>query len=510
MGRTVETTSGAVRGTKHEGCDVYLGIPYAEPPFGPNLFKPASPRARWDGVRDCVEFGPYCPQPDAMQIMPRSGGPGEDCLSLNIWAPSGAAGLPVMVWIHGGAYIYGSGADEGTDGLSFARDGVVFVTINYRLRALGFLHAGSLDPAFAVATGNYGLADQIAALRWIQDNIAAFGGDPGNVTIFGCSAGGTYVSTLLACPSAAGLFSKVISESAGGGPLFGFSPDIAVPVARVILDKVGGTAADLPGVPYQRIIDAQMELMAEIQHGDRGDIVGEMSIPFVPLVGGDLLPRSAIDAVAAGVGSDVDLIVGTCRDEMTTFEMMEEMTGTSGGVGALEWGADESLQRRIRAVYDETQEPDSPISVQTGMTSDRLFRIPSPRLADAHADAGGSTRVYLFAWRSPALGGRLGASHGMECPFVFDNFGSPMMAIMIGEEPPASLSREMHGSWVAFAAKGDPASSGAVTEWPPYDTSTRMTMVFDEKSQCVGDSHSERRAAWDGIDVPCDCGPRSV
>ncbi|HKE74454.1 MAG TPA: carboxylesterase/lipase family protein [Acidimicrobiales bacterium] len=501
MDRVVVTTTGQVRGTAHDGCEVYLGIPYAEPPFGPNLLRPPQPRRPWDGVRDCVEFGPHCPQPDALAIMPRPVGPGEDCLSLNVWAPPGGERLPVMVWIHGGAYIYGSGADEGTDGRAFARDGVILVTINYRLGALGFLHAGSLDDRYAEASGNYGLADQIAALRWVQDNIANFGGDPGNVTIFGCSAGGTYVSTLLGCPAAQGLFAKVISQSAGGAPLFGFSPDLAVPVAQIVLDKLGVPTADLPSVPYKRIVDAQVELLAEINRGERDDVFGEQSIPFVPLVGGDLLPSAAIDAVGAGVGADVDLVIGTCRDEMTTFELMAEMTGSSVGVAARPWGAAADIQQRINGVYDATQEPDSPIAVSTSISTDRLFRVPSLRLADAHVAAGGSTRVYMFGWRSPAFGGRVGASHGLECPFVFDNFGSPMMSMMLGGEPPQGLAAAVHGSWAAFAKTGDPAATGAVASWPAYDTETRMTMVFDETSAAVPDPHGERRRVWDGVDV---------
>jgi para-nitrobenzyl esterase len=434
-------------------------------------------------------------------MMSRAAETGEDCLSVNVWAPAGAKDLPVMVWIHGGAYIMGSGADLGTEGDTFARDGVVFVSCNYRLGALGFLHAGYLDEAYTEASGSYGLADQIAALRWTRDNIAAFGGDPDNVTIFGVSAGGTYVSSLLGCPSAQGLFRRAISESAGGSPLFAYSERIAEPVAKVILDKLGVQAGELPAVEPMRFVEAQVELMAEIQRGEREAECGEMSIPFVPLIGGDIMPRAAYEAIGDGVGASVDLIIGTTRDENTVFELMAELAGTNNGVAAREWSADPAAKERITRVYAATQDPECVITETTSMTSDRLFRVPSLRIAEAHVRAGGSTRVYMYAWRTPAFDGRIGAGHGLECPFVFDNFTSPMTAMMLGDQVPPNLAGEMHGAWISFARSGDPASDGAVPAWPFYALEERPTMVFDRVTEIVNDPDGERRASWDGVDV---------
>jgi para-nitrobenzyl esterase len=497
----ITTSAGRVRGLVEQGITTFKGIPYAEPPFGPNLLRPPVSRAPWEGVRDCTSYGPCCPQPVEQAIMSRPVEAGEDCLSVNVWAPEGAKGLPVMFWIHGGAYIYGSNADLGFEGDAFARDGVVFVSCNYRLGALGFLHAGYLDDSYSVCSGSYGLADQIAALQWVYNNIGAFGGDPNNVTIFGCSAGGTYVTSLLGCPSAQGLFRRVISESAGGSPLFGFSHNIAEPVAKIILQKVGVAAKDLPTVDPMRIVEAQVELMAEIQRGERDAECGEMTIPFVPLIGGDLMPRSAHEAIADGVGSNVDLVIGTNRDENSTFELMAEIMGTNAGIASLEWGADPKVRQRIFDVYDSTQQETCPINAKTSMTSDRLFRIPSLRIAEARARADGSTRVYMYAWRTPAFEGRIGAGHGLECPFVFDNFAAPMMTMMLGDSVPPNLAGEMHGSWIAFARTGDPAAGGAVPAWPQYDLVNRPTMVFDEKSRVVDDPDGARRAAWDGVEV---------
>jgi para-nitrobenzyl esterase len=434
-------------------------------------------------------------------MIPRAVEAGEDCLSVNVWAPAGARGLPVMFWIHGGAYIFGSSADAGTEGDTFARDGVIFVSCNYRLGALGFLHAGCLDEAYATASGSYGLADQIAALRWTRDNIAAFGGDPDNVTIFGVSAGGTYVTELLGCPSAQGLFRRVISESAGGSPLFDFPDRVAEPVAKIVLDKIGVSPSGLPAVEPMRIVEAQVELMAEIQRGEREAECGEMTIPFVPLLGGDVMPRSAYEAIGDGVGASVDLIIGTNRDENTTFELMAEITGTNGGVAALEWGADPTIKQRISHVYETTQEQACVITEKTSMTSDRLFRIPSLRIAEAHVRAGGPTRVYMYAWRTPAFDGRIGAGHGLECPFVFDNFASPMITMMLGDQVPPNLAHEMHGAWISYARNGDPAGDGAIPEWPYYDLTERPTMVFNETTEVVNDPDGERRAAWDGVEV---------
>jgi para-nitrobenzyl esterase len=496
----VRTTAGLVRGEQRDGIAAFKGIPYAEPPFGGNLFKPPAARTPWEGSRDCTAYGPCCPQP-ATAMMPRSVEAGEDCLSVNVWAPAGAKDLPVMFWIHGGAYIYGSSADPGMEGDTFARDGVVFVSCNYRLGALGFLHAGHLNEAYASASGSYGLTDQIAALEWTRDNIAAFGGDPGNVTIFGVSAGGTYVTSLLGCPSAQGLFRRVISQSAGGSPLFDFPERIAEPVAMIMLDKLGVPASELPTIEPMRIVEAQVELMAEIQRGEREAECGEMTIPFVPLVGGDVMPRSAYEAIAGGVGATVDLIVGTNRDENTTFELMAELAGSNGGVAAKEWGADPVIRERINDVYDATQEHACAISPKTSMTSDRLFRVPSLRIAEAHLRAGGPTRVYMYAWRTPALNGRIGAGHGLECPFVFDKFTSPMNTMMLGDQVPPNLAREMHGAWISFAGSGDPAASGAVATWPRYDLADRPTMVFDEMTRVAHDPDGERRAAWDGVDL---------
>ena len=489
-----ETTSGIVRGELTGGVVAVKGLPFAEPPFGPNLFKPPVPRAPWNGVRDCTAYGPRCPQPSSNVFGDLK--QGEDCLSVNVWAPEGASELPVLFWIHGGGFTLGSNAEPGSDGSAFARDGAVVVSCNYRLGAFGFMHAGHLDDAYAQASGAYGLADQIAALRWTRNNIANFGGNPNNITIFGSSAGGTFVNELLGCPSAQGLFRRAISQSAAGAPLFGFPARIAGPIAELMLHKLGVTAVELPSVPAACFLKAQTDLVAEIRRGEHPEC-GSVALPFVPLTGMDLMPRPALEAIGAGVGSDVALMIGTNRDECTIYDLMTEILGTDEDVAPLPWDADPLLRQRIRGVYERGHEPGSVIGVQTAMDTDRIFRIPALRIAEAHQRAGSSTRVYQFAWRSPALGGRVGAGHGLEVPFVFDDFSLPITQAMIGDDAPRSLTAEMHNSWISFATAGDPAATGMIPTWPEYEPRTRQTMIFDEKTAVVSDPARERRVSWD-------------
>ncbi|WP_327668098.1 MULTISPECIES: carboxylesterase family protein [unclassified Streptomyces] len=492
-----ETTAGTVRGELRDGVTAFKGIPYAEPPFGANAFKPPVPRAPWEGVRECTAYGPGCPQPSS----PIFGGlsTGEDFLSVNVWAPEGATGLPVMFWIHGGGFLMGSNAGSGSDGTPFARDGAVFVSCNYRLGAFGFLHAGHLDDAYAAGSGAYGVADQIAALRWTRENIAAFGGDPDNITIFGSSAGGTFVGELLGCPSAQGLFQQAVCQSAAAAPLFGFPAHYAEAIAEAMLDKLGVPARDLHTVDPAGILQAQTEFMEEKQRGEHPES-GRM-IPFVPLTGGDLLPQPPYQAITDGVGTDVSLVIGTNRDECTLYALMEEMGAAETGMSPGGWDADPAVQQAILDVYERSQESGSAITPQVSMDTDRAFRVPALRIADAHHRAGGTTRVYQFAWRSPAFNGRVGASHGIEGPFVFDDFSLPITKTLIGDEMPQDLLTAMHGSWISFAATGNPSAAGVIPVWPTHNPDSRPTMVFDTKPLVTEDPDGERRASWDEIDL---------
>ncbi|GAA4990213.1 carboxylesterase family protein [Kitasatospora paranensis] len=492
MQSLVTTRNGALRGAVTEGGILaFKGIPYAAPPFGPHRFRPPRPVEPWHGVRDALSYGPTAPKaPYAApfdRLIPEVDIPGEDCLNLNVWTPDPGGSLPVMVWLHGGAFANGSGSVPGYDGTRFARDGVVCVTVNYRLGADGFLHLGD------GAAANRGLLDQIAALAWVQENIGSFGGDASNVTVFGESAGAMSIGTLLAVPGAAGLFRRAILQSGAAHHTLGPAS------ARLI----GGRLADLLGVepshravaavPLDVLAAAQQRLRAEISADPAPERWGEAALnlmPFEPVV--DVLPAPPLERIAAGAGGDVDLLIGTNSDE---FRLFLVPTGVAGSVteaalrgAAARYGLDSDADL---AVY-RAQRPDAtPGELLAEIATDWFYRIPAVRLAEARAACSGSTHLYEFGWQPPTFEGRLGACHAAELPFVFDNLDDPAFAGLIGAEPPQGLADTMHAAWIAFATSGSPG-------WPGYETRRRTTMRFDAVSEVLVDPRSDQRALWDG------------
>src|SRR5947209_5126799 len=320
MQTVVRTQQGAVRGSVFDEVVAFKGIPYAAPPFGPNRFQPPRPVELWDGVREALNYGPTAPKapyvPPFDVLIPEVDIAGSDCLNLNIWSPDlGQASLPVMVWIHGGAFANGSGSVPVYDGTRFARDGVVCVTINYRLGADGFLYLGD-------GIANLGMLDQIAALTWVQENIAAFGGDPNNVTIFGESSGGMSVATLMAMPRAAGLFRRAIAQS--GAAHHVISPATAQRIGQYLAEKLGvePTREAIATVPLNRLTQAQQQLRVEISAKPDPALWGEVAanlMPFEPVVDGSLLPARPLDSIAAGASANVDVLVGNNADEFRLY-----------------------------------------------------------------------------------------------------------------------------------------------------------------------------------------------
>jgi para-nitrobenzyl esterase len=488
----VETASGAVRGRVVDGVHAFYGIPYAAPPFGPNRLRPPQPVEHWSGVRDALTYGPKPPQlpypPPWDVLIPERGPDGEDCLNLNIWTPDrGSAGLPVMVWIPGGMFEAGSGATY--DGSRFARDGVVCVTINYRVGAEGFLY-------LADASANRGLLDQIAALEWVRDNIAAFGGDPGNVTVFGQSAGAMSVGTLLSMPRAKGLFRRTIAQSGGAHQVM--SPDSARKVSRQLAERLGveATREAIALVPVQRLLRTQAELKADlIAHPDPerwGNEVVLDILPWQPVIDGDITPARPIDRIVAGAGLGLDLMAGSTAEEGNFFLVpsgaIDQITPdvVVGAIAAYRLPVESTL-----ATYRVARPAASAGDVFSAVQGDRLFRIPALRLAEAHATGPAATYLYEFAWRSPQFGGRLGACHGAEVAFVFDTLGDEAEALG-GPNPPQQLASAMHAAWVAFATHGDPG-------WPRYDLTRRATMRFNLRSEVVDDPQMSERLLWLGI-----------
>ncbi|MDQ6648646.1 MAG: carboxylesterase/lipase family protein [Actinomycetota bacterium] len=490
MDTIVATRSGRVQGVERAGVVAFKGIPFAAPPFGPRRMRPPEPHEPWDGVRDASAYGataPHGPYPAPYDLLlPEPVIPGEDCLNLNVWTPDpAAAGLPVLVWIHGGAFANGSGAVPTYDGSAFARDDVVAVTINYRLGADGFLYTGD-------GIANVGMLDQVAALEWVRGNIAAFGGDPDRVTIAGESAGGYSVSTLLAMPAARGLFAQAIVQSGAGH--FVLSPETATKVAGYLAAKleVEPTREGLASVPVDALLQAQALLSAEAWQvpdpGKWGEIALNRMI-FEPVVDGRVLPGRPIDLVAAGASAEIPVLTGSNAEEMRLFMVPNGLVDfvnddlLNGALAMFGLPAEQA-----RAAYDAEHPGSTPGELLADVSTDWTFRIPTVRMAEGH---GGPTYVYEFAWRTKQYDGRLGACHALEIPFVFDNLGAEGGEALETDSPPQSLADTMHGAWVRFVSTGDPG-------WPAYGEA-RNVMRFDDSSELVQDPGSATRALWEGV-----------
>jgi para-nitrobenzyl esterase len=496
----VDTTAGQVRGRDHRGVIRFAGIPFAAPPLGALRFRAPEPHPAWAGVRDALEPGPTSIQ-NAMlmdQFLGVASEPqDEDCLFLNVFTPAAdGARRPVMVWIHGGAFVMGSGSSMMYDASTLVERGdVVVVTINYRLGALGFLHLAGLDAAYA-GSGNNGILDQIAALEWVRDNIADFGGDPGNVTIFGESAGGMSVGTLLGTPRAAGLFHKAILQSGAAHNVS--SPERAGEVTERFMGLVGASTLDhLLDISTDSVLDAQLKFLVEAFTATDAQLVtgDPVHIPFEPVHDGVVLPRPPIDAIAAGSAAGVPVLVGTTRDEWNLFAFLDQ-----------EPVHDDLLIDRLERVSGDGEEaaevyreafPDGPPKARFGAAvTDYVFRQPAIRLAERLSENGSPAFMYLFAWASPAFGGVLGSCHALDVPFVFGNLDAPGLAMLLGGDGgPDGLAGAMMDSWLGFARSGDPSHRG-LPAWPRYDPDRRATMVFDRTPTVIDDPESARRRFW--------------
>jgi para-nitrobenzyl esterase len=492
----IKIRQGEVRGSAIDGVKSFKGIPYAAPPFGANRLRPPQPVEAWIGVRDALNFGPTVPQPKAPSslddLLPNPNIPGEDCLNLNIWSPDlGSIGHPVLVWIHGGLFEFGTGAAY--DGSHFARDGIVCVTINYRVGAEGFLYLGE-------GNANLGLLDRIAALKWVQANIVSFGGDPDNVTICGESAGAMSVATLMAMPRAEGLFRRAIAQS--GAAHHTISAATARRVGRHLAAKLGvvATREAIAAIPVDRLVQAQAELDADlVAHPDPDywgrEVVSAMLL-WQPVVHGDVIPSPPLDRIAAGAGAGIEVLVGTNTDEHRAMLVpggaIDRVTPDALASAIADYGLPvEETLFAYRALHPGASSGDLLAAIQT----DWYWRIPAIRLADAHAQGGSATYMYEFAWQSPEFDGRFGACHGLEIAFVFDTLDKrfkPFMGLLLGTEPPQQLADKMHAAWVAFATNGD-------CGWPQYDLSRRATMRFDLTSAVVDDPRSAERMLWEGV-----------
>ncbi|WP_399894530.1 carboxylesterase/lipase family protein [Streptomyces sp. BBFR51] len=487
----VTTARGTVRGIRQDGTAAFLDIPYAAPPLGAGRFAAPRPHAPWDGVRDATRPGPNAPQSErrlgSVDMSPYFGpgwARGDDYLTVNVWTPeAGSGGLPVMVFVHGGRFVAGSTRSPMYDGSAFARDGVVLVTLNYRLGIAGFLDLPG-GPA------NRGLLDVVAALRWVRENIAAFGGDPDRVTLFGQSAGATVVGGVLATPGAAGLFRRAIVQSGSG--LGAFTTEQAARVTGAAAEALGVAprAGAFAEIPDERLVEAAAGLAGiDLRTRTHRDPLIGLS-PFSLVL--DTQPAAS---VAAGLGADVDLLVGTTTEEGNLYLAPVGRYATSR---AEDVEAAAALSHPDPARLVETYRrarPDASFGeLRSAVMGDALFGAGSRALADAHAaHSASATHAYEFAWRSHGLDGQLGATHTMELPFVFDRTHLPELHGPIGllgpDEPPADLSARTHAAWIRFARTGDPG-------WDPYATGRRATMRIDTQWRQVDDPRGEERRAW--------------
>jgi para-nitrobenzyl esterase len=503
MSTRVQTRNGRLEGEQRGGHLAFRGIPYAKPPIGDLRFRAPEAPENWSGVRNAYRFAPSAPQGTSdTPYMAAQGEQSEDCLYLNVYTRGSDGKRPVLVWIHGGGFILGSSSSELYDGGPLSERGdVVVVTINYRLGALGYLYLGGHGGEQIGASSNLGQLDQIAALKWVQANIEAFGGDSDNVTIFGESAGSMAVCTLLVMPAARGLFQRAIAQS--GASLDLLEPAAAATITGQFLDALGipeGDLARLRDVDVSQLVAAQ--IVPELRQ--RG------GVGYAPVIDPATLPLQPRDAITRGACAAVPLVIGTNRDEMNLFRMaaLRELDKPMDAARAVDVihktlprSADQisTLLETYRASRAERGLPHGNRALIGAVQSDQRFRIPSIRFAEAYRAKQPHTYMYLFTYESPSMRGALRACHALELPFVFGTLNAPYQDRFAGRGAAVTeLSETMMDSWLSFARTGNPSSLRA-GDWVPYDPERRATMVFDTKTGLQDSPYEEERVAWERV-----------
>jgi para-nitrobenzyl esterase len=488
QGPVANTTSGKIRGVVQENkVHAFRGIPYGAPTGGANRFMPPVKPEAWTGIRETVEWGPEAPQgphteiPEVAATIPKGLTISEDCLHLNVWTNGlDARKRPVMVWLHGGGFTSGNGSYSMYDGSNMARKhDVVNVTVNHRLNSFGFLYLADLGgPKYANAS-NCGILDVVAALEWVRDNIANFGGDPNNVTIFGQSGGAGKVSTLLAMPSAKGLFHRAIIQS--GSNVKGVPRADATKTAQTLMNNLGvKTVDELQSVPMQQLITATLST--------RG-------LRLAPVVDGKTLPGDPFDPTASALSAEIPLLIGSVEFEVNFFPTTKLDPIDDAELHAAvkqATRADDAKVDQLIAVYRKGRPKASDIDLSEIIASDG-FRTPVITEGERKSEQTAPVYMYYFTWKSPVREGKLKAFHTLEIPFVLENVDEAKSMTGLGADR-YPLQEKMSNAWAAFARTGNPNHKG-LPKWPAFKTDQRATMIFDNQCEVLNDPHGEERLA---------------
>jgi len=491
----IKSSTGKLKGYLENGLCIFKGIPYAQPPIDDLRFRDPVEKEPWQGILEAVKFGYIAPQPDIVGSSIRYHPQNEDCLTLNIWTPEcDNKKRPVMFWIHGGGFHYGGGPSPRYNGEFLSRRGdICVVTINYRLGALGNLYVPD-------EVSNVGFMDQVAALKWIYDNISNFGGDPNNITVFGESAGSTSVCTLLSMPAAKPFIRRAICQSGAVDPQ-GHHQEGGILASKTLFSRLGIKPGDinaLRNIPIQKIIAKEAEIRLE-------DWEKRAWTGYPPIIDGSKVPEHPLIAIKKGSSKNIDLLIGTNLNEWTFFSMLNP------SLQYVDWGSvfeyikislkklniDKTQIEKLISTFKSSR--NNPFDVLNAISTDFTFRYPSILLAEAQSMQNANIYMYLFSYRTPVSGGVYGATHALEIPFVFGTLDDTEFGVYPQRDDINSrISELMMDSWISFARSGNPNHDG-IPSWPTYDRDNRKTILFGKEIKIENDPLRTERLAMEKI-----------